>query len=277
MRAAQSGLVMSLGMVQLVGNLYVPEATESKKAAAFKNCCKECHDTDGVAQPVNLRNHCERGHGPFGAEGVIKGRLEDDKSITIVGSKEEVAEVKKTTLEAKRIDLVVHEAEEFDAALFPSDLAWIFQPTGPNDFYHVLMSIMDEAGRIENGETSYCLTGALRVRDSEHVVKLTKWNNQLVLRAQLRPEQLNEFAPVAPKELTDKNLNMGRTLIAMQVEDFDAENYKDENRQRLAEWLEARRGGVTVPVTTGSKPKAAVQDLDDLLAQAVAAAAAKAS
>lgn len=279
MRAAQSGVVVSLGMVSMIGNLYTPEMTESKKATAMKNCCKVCYDKDKTVAPLRNRSYCEEHEDMVAAEDIIKGKEDPDTgTISIVGTTEEVKEIKKgSTLAAKRIDLVVHEADEVDAAVFPGEgSAYVFMPSAENDFYHVLMSIMDEDGRIlcDDG-VDRVLLGGLRNRDLDHLVRLTKWNGHLVLKIVLRPEQIKEFPAIEPKELTDKNLTMGRMLIAAQTEEFNADNYKDENRERLAQWVAARREGVTItPVVKSKSPQ---QDLDDILAQAVAAAQAKAS
>lgn len=277
MRAAQSDVVVSLGMVTMLGNLYTPEATESKKAARMKNCCKQCHEKDGTVSTLRNRSFCEEHDGIVDSDDVIKGKELDDGSITIVGTVEEVKDIKEPTLTQKQVDLVVHKADEADEALFAGEgSAYVFMPSTDNDFYHVILNLMDEDGRIlcDDGEDRV-LVGGLRVRDLDHVVRLTKWNGHLVFKCMLRPEQLKEFPSVSPKELTDKNLSMGRMLIAAQTEDFDADNYKDENRERLAQWIAARSNGVTITPTT--KAKQPTQDLDDMLAAALAAAQAKAS
>lgn len=278
LRAAQSDVVINLGMVSMIGNLYTPEATESKKAAKFRNCCKQCYDKDKTVEPVQLKNHCENGHGPFGSDDVLKGKEDESGDLVIVGTTEEVKEVKASTLETKKVDLVVHLADDVDAALFPGEgSAYVFLPKGMNDFYHVLMETMDEDGRIlcDDGEDRV-LVGGLRVRDTDHLVRLTKWNGHLVLKTMLRPEQLKEFPVVKGPEISEKNASMGRMIIAAQTEEFDVDNYKDENRTRLAEWVKARSSGVTVAATPGT-PKAPVQDLDGMLEAALAAAQAKAS
>lgn len=277
LRTAQSGVVVSMGMVSMIGNLYTPEATESKKAARFKNCCKACYDRDGSVSLLKNRSFCEECDGIIDPDGVVKGKEDESGDVSIVGTTDEVREAKESQLEQKRVDLAVHPADAVDAALFAGEgAAYVFLPSGDSDFYHVLMSLMDEDGRIlcDDG-LDRVVVGGLRVRDLDHVVRLTKWNGHLVFKVMLRPEQLKEFPVVPVKELTDKNLTMGRMLIEAQTEDFDPENYKDENRERLAQWVAARRQGVTITPTP--KTKAPQQDLDDMLAAAVAAAKAKAS
>jgi non-homologous end joining protein Ku len=271
MRAAQSDLVLALGMVQVTGNLYTPEATESKKAVAFRNCCAQCHNDDGTVTPVTLTNVCET-HGTFDKEGIIKGK-EVDGEIVIVGSTEEVKEAKATTIEPKRIDLVVHVADEVDEAFFPgTGNTYVYLPKGNTEFYDIVMGLMDDSGRIAGADgVDRVIVGALRVRDAEHLVRLSKWNGHLVIKSMLRPEQLNEFPDAEPKDLTDKQLELGRQLISLSTEEFNA-----ENRQRLAQWLEARQAGVTVnPVPIAKKSSGG--SLDDMLAAAVAAVASKAA
>jgi non-homologous end joining protein Ku len=278
MRAAQAGVVVNLGMMSMVGSLHTIESTESKKAPSFKNCCKECYETGGIAQPINQRNHCENGHGPFGSEGILKGKEGDDGTLAIVGTAEEVKEAKAASLEIKKIDLVIHNADEWDAAVFPGAISYLYLPAQGNDLFSALIAAMDEDGRIlcDDG-VDRVLTGALRVRDVEHVVRATKWNEHLVFNSVLRPEQVKEFPASPAGEVSEKNLGMIRTLVALSTEPFDPDNYRDENRARLAQWVAARRTGVTVqpqPTTKAGKPKGS--SLDDMLAAAVAAAQSKA-
>lgn len=279
LRAAQSGVTMTLGMVQMVGNLYTPEATESKKATSFKNCCKVCYDKDGTVSTLRNRSYCETHEGMVSPEEVIKGKEDDAKNVTIVGTTEEVKEAKHIeTLVPKVMDLVVHKADEVDAALFAGDgSAYVFLPSNAADFYHVLMSVMDEDGRIlcDDGEDRVIVSNLLN-REIEHLVRLTKWNGHLVVKVMLRPEQLKEFPDAESPEITDKNQAMGRMIIQAQTEEFDPGNYRDENRERLAEWIKARSSGVTITAAPTGKKKQEM-DLDDMLAQALAAAQAKAS
>lgn len=277
LRAAQADVVMSLGMVQMVGNLYTPEATESKKSAKFKNCCGVCHATSNTVSTLRNRSYCEVHDDYVTSEDIIKGKEGDGGEVTIVGTVEEIKEIKESTLTAKVMDLVVHRADEVDAALFAGEgTAYVFLPDSKSEFYHVLMSLMDEDGRIlcDDGDDRVILSN-LRVRDTDHLVRLTKWNGHLVIKSMLRPEQLKEFPVVEGPDISEKNMDMGRMIIAAQTEDFDPENYRDENRKRLAEWIQARSAGVTI--TPAPRSAETGKNLDDMLAQALAAAQARAS
>lgn len=281
-RASEADVNVSIGLLTMQVNFYTGENTSEKAKVKFRNCCPECYSAaQGTGEAVTLgsRYMCENGHGPFETSEVLKGAEEDGGVITIVGTSDEVKEerTEATVLEKKQVDLEFMLTEEVLENFYPADKVWVVQPKKAQPLFSALMAIMNDDGTIELPDgRNVVAVGQVRMRDSEHVVRLSKWGDQMAFQKLFRPEDCKVFPSPIVADVSDKNMEMIKTLIGVQLVDFNPETYTNQARDRLIAWKNARSTGVTINIST---PKKADKDPDaDLTAMLEAAvAAAKAS
>lgn len=110
--------------------------------------------------------------------------------------------------------------------------------------------------------------GALR-REGAYLVLLTLRSAEEVIRAEDLPEP-------AGREPSVKEQTMAEQLVSMLEGDFEAEDYRDEYRERVLAMIDAKRAGKTLGVV---KPKARKEagSLEDLLARSLGGEGQKAS
>lgn len=276
MRAATSGFrITILEMVNTVGNLYTPQTTESKKDARFRNLCHLCYNTDEkTVTPLNSRPWCPV-HDVLD-EVSLKGKEDDEGNITPVGDADEVKEAKASELPKKLLELVPVPADDAEQHLMAADGAmYVFIPNTPDPFYSSLVREMDDAGRLHTDSGDVMLVGSMRLRDNELLVTLQRWNSHLVIKELLRPEQIKEFPAPIHVDVDKKGKALFKTVLQAATEEFDPENFKDVNRERLAQWVAARREGVTIDVKPATKKTDTNEDYQAQLEAALALVKAK--
>jgi non-homologous end joining protein Ku len=280
-RATESDVVVDFGVLSMTVSLYTGESTVEKNAVKMRNCCPECYDSGkGDAVGVGVRYHCEHGHGPFETSDVIKGTEGDGDILTIVGTSSEVKEqrAESVELEKKHVELEFMSADEVLENFYPADKTWVAQPKKTQPLFSALMEILGDDGvvRLDDGREVVAV-GQIRMRDSEHVVRLSKWGDQLVFQKLYRPEDCKVFPTPMTSEVSEKNVTMIKSLIGTMVTEFDPETYSDQARRRLVAWKTARSTGVTVNVAPKKASKDPNADLEAMLEAALEAAKEKAS
>jgi non-homologous end joining protein Ku len=268
-RAAEANVNVRFGLMSMQVNLYTGESNEGKKAVRMRNCCPTCYKGDQVV-PLGVRMYCEFEHGPFGNDEVLKGSEGEDGVLSIVGNAEEVREQKSSVLglEKKEMELEFLSAEDVRNNFFPADKVWIVQPTKASPFFTALLQLMDGDGVIDAGDDRIGIA-TIRIRDAEHVVMLSRWEEQMVIVKLLRPEDCKVLPAPLEVEVSGKNLTMIRTLIGAETVEFSRERFTDQARERLVAWKQARSSGVTVDVP---KKAATVKDPDAELSAMLEAA-----
>lgn len=277
-RATEASVKANFGLMTMEVNLYIGERREGKKAAVFRNCCPTCYKTKNEAAPLGIQWYCEEGHGPFTTDEMVKGADTDD-GLKIVGTTAEVKEEKSDSLglEKKQMELEFLFAEDFFGNFFPADKTWILQPTQKSSFFTALLSLVGPDGLIKGVDGGpRVVLGTVRVRDTEHLVLLQRWDDQLVATTLVRPADRKLFPSPLEAEVSDKNIDMIKTLISLETVEFDADKFADQARARMVAWKEARSTGVTVTPTTKGATAAPKQSDDDAMAAALEAAVAAA-
>lgn len=280
-RAAEAGVKVSFGMMNMEVNLYTGELTAGKNSVKMRNCCPTCYEKNKEAVGLGMRFYCPDDHGPFDNSTALKASENEDGTFSIVGNSDEVKEQKSEVvlLEKKQMELEFLMASDVLGNFFLADKVWVVQPTGKEAFFTVLLDMMDQDGMIHGVDGGARIgVGTIRIRDTEHVVRLSRWFDQMVLVKLLRPEDCKTFPSPIAADVSEKNVKMIQTLISLETVEFDPERFSDQSRARLLAWKKARETGVTVDVP---KPKAQAKDQNDalsaMLEAAVEAAKAKAS
>lgn len=263
-RPVLTGLKLSLGLLSMSGSVLTVKRTNSGKAAETKMVCPLHPD-----QPhgVKQRYACELA--PTGATfwpaDCLKGIPGADGKLAVVQA-DAVKEARISELPERTLDLTSH---PYDATTtFPQGLAYVFNPDGQQQFYNILLQLVDEQGVVQTESGPRMLVGLVTFRKgSESFVRVERWGSQLVLRELVRPEEVDEFVTLEGSVDT-KNLDMARQLIDAYAEDFDAEAYKSRVGERIAE-LAGTEGEAPAPKVK-LEPK--VQDISALLEQSLLAA-----
>lgn len=272
---ASASIKVNLGLMSMEGGIHAPAKTEAKQATQFHNACRQCMEErpDDAPEPVQQRYTCSHEHGPFLPSDVVKYKENEDGVPVFVGTNEEVKDIKvDDDIEKGVLDLNVHPISQVEAETFPGEKCWVFLPKSEKDkLYGILLDCMTDTGAVDTPTGDYALVGEIRVRDQVYLVRLDREGSQLVVRQLLRPEDFKEF-PELDVVPNDKNNSMLRQLIEISAEDFDGDAYKDDVKERVKNFMEARSSGVTLKTTPRKSSKDPDADMEAMLQAALAAA-----
>lgn len=262
------GLSLQFGLLSMTGSVFSPKVANAATGEKFSMVCP-LHPADphGVKQRYVCIN--DQDGNSFVPGDCLKGKETDDGMVIV--SADAVKAVRTSDLPEKTLDLRAHPYTV--ASTFANGSAYIFQPDVPQAFYATLMELVDEQGVVTTESGPKMLVGLVSFRKGiETFVRVERWDDQIVLRELIRPEDVDQF-PAVDASVDTKLLDMARQLIDAQAEPFDPDTYKASVRERIAELLEqAKTGEVDIEAL---KPEAKVMDMAALLEQSLAAAKAK--
>lgn len=255
-----NNVTISLGLLSVTGNIYSPTKVNAKKDEQFKMACPLHPDTPhGVKQ----RYVCEQEHDNiFEPSDCLSARVDGDK-WTIV-NKDDIAAAKASDLEPRKLELTAHPYDPMTT--FASGGAHVFLPSEVDSgVYAAFLELVDERGVVETDDGPQMLCGIVSLRKgSETFERLERWGDQLVLRELVRPQDVDEFQKI-DTDVSVKELDMARQLIATLSEEFDADRYKSSIRERIVALAESGESG-EVPAF---KAKTEKEDLSSLLARSL--------
>ena len=217
-----SDFEISLLVLNCSGSLVGVKRSGLVKETGFKTVCPECEQPT----PMKQQYRCENGH--VCLPGAVRKAKEISKGELQFVRAEEIKAAKESELPLNVLDLTVHSASDVDHFTYPSDSAYVFYPKAPNQAYAVLLDLVSDP--------SLAFVGFCNLRNSEKLLRLHRWEDNLVVQTLWTPDELNErdsndLDDVAADPKFKKILDFVRS----DVEDFEPESYKNRRRERLME------------------------------------------
>lgn len=270
-RAFMRDLNLKFGVMEAVGDLYLPLVPNAKKDEKFRKVCP----TDalkGEAVPVEQRYVCSEhpDHGEF-LPAECQSAKEISKGEFVLVDKDLIAEAKEASeLPAKTLILSAHDADSVEPYMVHVGSTYVFSVAGESQFYGILQSILDDAGYVQTDTGPKVLMGQMLVRSEEKVFRLTKWNGQIVIQEVARPEDIDSFTP-PNAEVDEKLVVLTKMLVETGTEEFVPETYRKTVRDRYAALVASVEDGTPVGTDEIVKSADKTEDLMALLQQAIAA------
>ncbi len=147
------------------------------------------------------------------------------------------------------------------------DRAYYLVPDGESARkpYHLLATAMERSGRVA--------VATFVMRTKEHLAALRARDGLLLLSTMHYADEVADPADLAPPgddvEVSERELKMAEQLIESLVTDFDPEVYRDEQHQRVIEFLESRAEGEHVELSPPERESGGVIDLVAALEQSL--------
>ncbi len=236
---------ISFGLVNIPVKLHA--ATEDKDVK-FRNLHKKCHT------PVKYEKVCPRCDEKVANEEIIKG-YEYTKGNFVVLDEEELESLASGQKDkaVEIIDFV--KITDIDPIYF--NRSYYLSPDGGGEkAYSLLRKAMLETGK----------AGIARImlRSKEQLAVIRVYEKVLVMETIHYPDEVRKAADVpnipAAAGLSKKELDTAILLIDQLTTDFNPDDYKDEYREKVLEFIEAKRAGREV-VTPDPEEEPQVMDL----------------
>ena len=110
-------------------------------------------------------------------------------------------------------------------------------------------------------------------RGKEQLVLIRPYENGLIMHSLYYANEVRNFADIAKGEntkLSDKEIELGASLIENMSDGFNPENYRDEYRERVQAMLEEKSKGGEITVTAPEAPhRGQIIDLMQALKQSI--------
>ncbi|MGB2710216.1 MAG: Ku protein, partial [Conexibacter sp.] len=255
-RAIWSGAI-SFGLVNVPIKLY---SATSAKTVRFH----QLHAKDGVR--IQQKRVCPADGEEVAYEDLVKGfEIAPDRYVVVTQQELDALDPRRT----KTIDIEEFvDLAEIDPVFY--DNAYHVAPaTGGAKAYRLLMSAMEEAGKVA--------IGRFVLRTRQQLCALRPADGVLVLSTMLfgdevnAPERLDELDALADVEANAREVEMASQLIESLSAPFDPAKFHDEYRERVLELIERKAAGEEIVVQPVAEAPAAVPDLMAALEASVAA------
>jgi hypothetical protein len=251
-----SDFTLRLGPVQSRGSLYSIQKPKPK-SGTHKYVSPDGRDVRQVYIPADAAKAEE-----FWTTGELELATKDDES-TLVG-KNNVAAAKASVLPLNVIDLTVHEADEVDRQLFPSEHnAYVFMPDEKDpanvSWYTFLRDVLDGSDR--------AFVGLCNLKNVEALYRIVLWKGCIVIQRQLYPESINEIESYEPEAgFSNEQIAKGIAQVAKTSEPFNPTDYTNATHAKLVALNQAASAGeVEVAKVIAAAPQPVV-DFDAVLA-----------
>jgi non-homologous end joining protein Ku len=210
---------VKFGMVTVTVDC-MPVKISSTGGTSFVNVCPEC-----VTKPTQ-QYVCADGHGPFTSGELAKARKVGKEFVLITD--EEVAEIRKSDLVQRVLNLKPCPREQIEAQTRPGETQYRLKLTGPGeeDGYSLLRYLAD------NRETTLYGVCKLTETGTPTPFRLEVWNDQIVMQSLLRPQNLTP-ADACPVGVNPAYAEMGAQLLEKLRADFSADDLADERVERI--------------------------------------------
>lgn len=199
---------------------------------------------------------------------LMKGTTVEGKTHVLTA--EEVAEVCSSDMEKNVLDVMVTDAAEFEAQMWPSGNSYWIEPNRMDPAFAALCVLAQDE--------TLALYGKMRLRSEGAYRLVLGAEGGLVVQQYLRPNETYHY-DARPVEISEKEEAMARMFAETVKEGFDPEAMSSKTVERMRELVASKTGEEGATVTPISK-KAVTKDesLESALEMALAAAkAAKAS
>ena len=255
-RPVWSGAI-SFGLVQIPVKLY---PAVSSKTVAFHQI-----DSETGSRIKQLRVSAETGQEvPYTK--IVKG-YELSPGEHVVISDEELAALDPKA--AKTIDLDEFvDLADIDPIFY--DKAYYLAPDKAAKPYALLVEAMEEAGKV--GIARFVM------RTKQYLAALRARDGMLLLSTMVYADEVNDPAEVvdigevADIELSDRELDMARELVASLSADFEPSKFRDTYRESVVDLIEQKAAGHEVVSVVEGEREAVVVDLMAALEASVSAA-----
>jgi DNA end-binding protein Ku len=159
--------------------------------------------------------------------------------------------------------------DEIDPLMFDQPY-YVAPATGAGKAYRLMVDAMDEArkaaiGRFVLRQKEHLV--ALRVKDGQLVMETLVYADEIVSSASL------DTAPAADAEVSERELDIARQLVAMLSGPFEPSRYRDDYREAVLELIERKVAGEEIAIAPAPREPAAVPDLMAALQASVDAVA----
>lgn len=227
-RAIWSGSI-SFGLVNIPIKLY---GAVSRKTVRFNQLDSR------TGSRVRLKKVSASDGDEVPAEAIVKGYELASGEYVTVGDDELSAldpEASHTVDIEEFVDLADIDPIFYDAAYYVAPDKATLKP------YALLTRAMEESGKV--GIARFVM------RSKQYLCAVRPKDGALVLSTMVYADEVNdpaeigEIAGLEDIELTKKELDMARQLIASLSDDFDADRYEDTYRNRVIELIEAKAAG----------------------------------
>lgn len=254
-KAYVSEFTFRLGPIQTTGKLIGIRAPQPK--AEKTNIVTCTPDGKGVKQVYVDKDNTTGTQYTMGE--LSRAVLNEDGSLTMV-SKDAIAEAKIGDVPENTIAVTVHPAAQIDASLFPSDdNAYVFDPADKDPVNTQWYSLLHAAVK-DNPDKAFI--GSANVRKNEGLYRLTIWRDRLVLQRMLYPEEVNSHQPLDIEPIDESISAKFATQLEKLTTDFNASDYRDTVKERVAAVAKAFTDGTDITVV---KSKKATFDIMDAL------------
>jgi DNA end-binding protein Ku len=227
-RAIWSGSI-SFGLVNIPIKLY---GAVSRKTVRFNQLDSR------TGSRVKLKKVSASDGDEVPAEAIVKGyELASGEYVTIADDELGALDPEAShTIDIEEfVDLADIDPIYYDAAYYVAPDKATLKP------YALLTQAMEESGKV--GIARFVM------RSKQYLCAVRPKDGALVLSTMVYADEVNdpaeigEIAGLEDVEVTKKELDMARQLIASLSEDFDADRYEDTYRNRVIELIEAKAAG----------------------------------
>jgi DNA end-binding protein Ku len=256
-RSIWSGSI-SFGLVNVPVKLY---NAVQRKSVQFH----QLHDSDRAR--IQQKRVCSADGEEVPFEHLVKGFefapgqyvvIESDELDALAAQKTRLIEIEQF------VDL-----DEIDPLMFDQPY-YVAPATGAAKAYRLMVDAMDEARK--------AAIGRFVLRQKEHLVALRVKDGQLVMETLVYADEIVspaslDTAPAADAEVSERELDIARQLVAMLSGPFEPSRYRDDYREAVLGLIERKVAGEEIAIAPAPREPAAVPDLMAALQASVDAVA----
>lgn len=258
LKAYVSKFTIHMGPVSMVGRLISSKKPGQKSKKDPTQFVMVTPDNEPVVQRYIVEGKPKK---LFVPDDLSRARKLEDGTLVPV-EKEVIKEAKTSELPKDVLNLTVHDAAEVDAALIPEGATmYVFEPDFSDpvnvQWHSLLLSVLTE-------NTEFALVGVCNLRNSEGLFRLGVWRERLVVQKMVYPDQIEDHKPLDDAHLTTVDGPAMKKAVKMFTKlaaPFDADEYVDSTRERLAVLASALETGGETPVIV-EKPKKKADGFD---------------
>lgn len=259
-------VTVSLGLVNVKLAMYPmgKGATKNSSSTGTRHGCP--HDNAVVEQ--FYRCTADASHTDMKSGELAKVFEGNGNAVAL--DRDEITALKLADVEADTLALGIHPAEQVESVTFFGGTAYTLYPLGPKEKgitstdkqYSLLVEVIES-----NPDKAF--VGLLCNRNVTKLYRLIVRGGRIVAQALLYPEDMNETIEMEHVELLDKETAMAQTLVEGLTEDFDAETYRHNVRDRIEAAAAEKEGGQVI--TLPERPAAPADDMVAALEASLAA------
>lgn len=246
-----SNVTLSLGPMDVTGAIYPPKITGSEiKLVSVCPACEEPHKVSQFYRCTEVDSH------EFTVGELDRAKQVDDSLIRV--SAEEAAAARKSQLPDNILELHVHRRDDIQGRTLEAGTTYVFRPKTTMKFYGVLIDLL-------KNRPDLVLMGHMNLRGKDKLMQITvELNNQLVMREMMWPEEVDIYAdPVY--DYKDSLLAVAEQFVEQSITEFDSDEYRRQDKERIEALVEAAASGAPAPTLTKKSKEESDDDLEAML------------